>query len=450
MLSDFSRENGKALELEMEWFGKVLETRIEQYFHKKEPPVDPLSIPAPDHRAKASSYVDIVNRYRLGAAERLVLMLALAPDVNPLLLDVFFTKNKTFDRPFTEFGGVPGKRHGGFIPTVETAFFLLTGGDLSLRLHFSSLFEHRHVFRRRHIFDLEFEDKSEPFSSTPLRLNQDILDMLTLGRPRDPETGADFPAKRLRTRMEWEDLVLCPQTLEQLKELRAWLDHGDALIDDWKMEKIIKPGYRCLFFGPPGTGKTLTATLLGKLNSRNVYCIDLSRLVSKYIGETEKNLERVFTRAEKRNWILFFDEADALFGKRTRISDAHDRYANQETAYLLQRLEDCPNMVILASNMKSNIDEAFSRRFQSTVYFPIPRKKERFMLWSQGFSPISTLDESIDLDRISSDYELAGGSIVNVIRYCSLMAIRKNTTVISHGDLMAGVRREYEKGGRTA
>ena len=131
------------------------------------------------------------------------------------------------------------------------------------------------------------------------------------------------------------------------------------------MRKRVKPGYRALFHGPPGTGKTLTATLLGKHTGRPVFRIDLSRVVSKYIGETEKNLSRLFDKAEHKDWILFFDEADALFGKRTEIRDAHDKYANQEVAYLLQRIESYAGLVILATNQRGNIDEAFLRRFQA-------------------------------------------------------------------------------------
>jgi SpoVK/Ycf46/Vps4 family AAA+-type ATPase len=193
----------------------------------------------------------------------------------------------------------------------------------------------------------------------------------------------------------------------------------------------------------------LTAGLLGKVSGRPVYRIDLSQLVSKYIGETEKNLEKIFKQAEKRNWILFFDEADSLFGKRTNITDAHDRYANQGTAYLLQRIEDCPNVVILASNYKTNIDDAFSRRFQSTVFFPMPQKNERLKLWKQGFSPVSSLESAIDLDEIARRYEVAGGAIMNAIRYSSLMAIKKKSRVITYDDLLMGIQREFNKEGRT-
>ena len=449
MKEDLIEASGRVLELELEWFHRVLEARIEQYFQVKGEVTDPLRIEPPEHEEGETFYQGMIRHYRMNQAERLVLMLALVPDIKPHLLDIFFTRNKNFDRGFTEFGGILGNTHSGFIPTIETAYFLLCGGSIPLRLRFAEFFEKQHIFQRFHILDIDFKHSGEPFAGTPLRLSHDVLDMLILGYVRDPETTIDFPARRLYTGMEWDDIVFSSQTREQLEELQAWLAHETELLDGWKFRKYIKPGYRCLFYGPPGTGKTLTAGLLGKVSGRPVYRIDLSQLVSKYIGETEKNLERIFKDAEKRNWILFFDEADSLFGKRTNISDAHDRYANQGTAYLLQRIEDCPNVVILASNYKSNIDEAFSRRFQSTVFFPMPQKRERLKLWQQGFSPVSSLESAIDLDEIAERYEMAGGAIINAIRYSSLMAIKKESRVIAYDDLIMGIQREFNKEGRT-
>jgi SpoVK/Ycf46/Vps4 family AAA+-type ATPase len=204
-----------------------------------------------------------------------------------------------------------------------------------------------------------------------------------------------------------------------------------------------------LFYGPPGTGKTLTASLLGKMFNLDVYRIDLSMVISKYIGETEKNLEKVFKRAENKNWILFFDEADALFGKRTNITDSHDKYANQEIAYLMQRLEDYPGLVIMASNMRNNVDEAFTRRLQSVIYFQKPQPKERLKIWTHAFSEESQPPGTDEMERIAQLYELSGGSIMNVVQYASLMALNRNEKIISTGDVIEGIKREYRKEGKT-
>ncbi len=179
-----------------------------------------------------------------------------------------------------------------------------------------------------------------------------------------------IPMQRITTERKWEDLVLSDQAMKDLEEIVVWTRHRQTVLEDWRLKRRLKPGFCSFFYGPPGSGKSLTAALLGKKTGLEVYRVDLSRAVSKYIGETEKNLARLFDQAKSRNWILFFDEADALFGKRTKVSDAHDRYANQVLAYLLQRIEDYPGIAILASNLNARKDEAFTRRFQSVIHFP--------------------------------------------------------------------------------
>jgi SpoVK/Ycf46/Vps4 family AAA+-type ATPase len=215
------------------------------------------------------------------------------------------------------------------------------------------------------------------------------------------------------------------------------------------MHQKLRPGFTSLFHGPPGTGKTFSACLLGKHCGCDVYKIDLSMIVSKYIGETEKNLAKIFDLAEHKRWILFFDEADALFGKRTKVDDAHDRYANQEISFLLQRIEEFHGVIILASNLKTNIDDAFIRRFESIIYFPMPKAAERLSIWKNAFSPKTTLENSIDLGRIAENYELSGGTIMNVVRYASLKALSRNADIILLEDLEEGIRREFLKEGRS-
>ena len=222
------------------------------------------------------------------------------------------------------------------------------------------------------------------------------------------------------------------------------------LSEKWRgLEKSIKPGYRSLFYGPPGTGKTLTATLIGAELGVDVYRIDLSMVVSKYIGETEKNLANVFDQAENKDWILFFDEADALFGKRTQTSSSNDRYANQEVSYLLQRVEDFSGIVILATNLKANIDEAFARRFQSLVYFPMPDAEQRQRLWNSTLNGKVRLDEGVDLQQLAHDYELTGGAITNVVRYGAINALQMQRETICCEDLVTGVIKELRKEGKT-
>jgi SpoVK/Ycf46/Vps4 family AAA+-type ATPase len=272
--------------------------------------------------------------------------------------------------------------------------------------------------------------------------------LVTRGREDAPAYDEFFPARRVQTELEWSDLVLPSSTLEQLEEIRDWLLYGRTLLLDWGMSSRLRPGYTSLFCGPPGTGKTLSACLLGRLCNSEVYKIDLSMVVSKYIGETEKNLSRVFNQAEHRGWILFFDEADALFGKRTKIEDSHDRYANQEVSFLLQRIEEFDGVVILASNLRHNIDDAFLRRFQSVVQFPMPASPERLRIWREAFPEKATLEQELDLPRIADRYELSGGTIVNVTRYAALRALARGDRIIRAADVEEGIRRELQKEGR--
>ncbi len=449
MKTDPFVQNATALNNELDWLFQVLDTRIKLHFGEACEYPDVFAMQPPQLDASASNFGRFVAHYELNQAERLVLVLALAPHIRPQLLDVLFTKNSVSNRDFTEFGGRSGESFGGFLPTAETALFLLSGTDLAQRFSYTYLFDAEHIFAEHGILGLDKVQYGEPHLNGVLTVNREIIDLVTTGRVGRPVFGADFPAKRISTEMEWDDLVLDAATLDQVLEIRTWLEHGETLLHELGLGRKIKPGYRSLFFGPPGTGKTLTASLLGKTFGRDVYRIDLSAVISKYIGETEKNLEKIFQKAELRDWILFFDEADALFGKRTKISSSHDRFANQEVSYLLQRVEDYPGVVILASNMRANLDDAFVRRFQSIIHFPMPDASERHQLWRSAFSEKTDLAEKIDLKEIAGRYELSGGSIMNVVRFATLRALERGERLITDYDLQDGVRKEFQKEGKT-
>jgi len=450
-LQDKLTANATTLERELSWLASVIEARVTA--HR----ADDLSVNCSDGSVLAppeldsdeSMYASFIHHYQMDVEERIVALLALVPHIRPQLLDVFYQVKPSLQRGFTEFGGIQGKLHGGFLPTGETAMFLLAGLSLQRRWEYERVFERDHFFARHHILWLESVPAGEPRLSGPLMLAEEIVDFLTNGEMRKPDYSRDFPAKLITTDMEWNDLVLPPHTLEQLNELEVWIQYEPVLMQEWGLGRRLRPGYKCLFYGPPGTGKTLAASLLGKRVGRDVYRVSLSAVVSKYIGETEKNLERIFERAENMNCLLFFDEADSLFGKRTSVSDAHDRYANQEVSYLLQRIEDFPGVVILASNYSNNIDEAFMRRFQAVVPFAMPNAEDRARIWQDSFSDQCHLGETVSIQEIAQQYELTGGGIMNVVRYASLMAIAAHSHVIQREDIIHGIRREIQKEGKT-
>ena len=441
--------NAQDLLKEIEWFSQVVDTRMKLHHGQQCDYQNIFEINPPALEEDKSVFAEFIRFYQFSFSERIILMLALLPHIYPQLLDSFFSRNQTTERGHTEFGGLKGTAHSGFLPTGETALFLLAGNDLGKRFKLQQLFDSDHVFRQHKVVSLSPSPANEPFFSGQLLINDEYVDFFTGGKLRKPAFSMDFPAKRISTTLDWDDLVLDAHTLQQLSEIKIWLEHGGKLMNDWEMKKRLKPGYKALFHGPPGTGKTLTAGLFGKLANTDVYRVDLSMVISKYIGETEKNLEKVFSKAENKNWILFFDEADALFGKRTTISDAHDKYANQEIAYLLQRLEDYNGLVILSSNMRSNVDEAFGRRLQSIIHFPVPKFAERLRLWTQAFSHHTIFAPDVDLELVAVKFELAGGSIINVVQYASLMALHRHENVIRYPDILEGIKKEFKKEGKT-
>jgi len=281
-------------------------------------------------------------------------------------------------------------------------------------------------------------------------MSREWAERLTLGRSAAPAFSAEFPARRIETTLDWDDLVLPASVQQQLEELLRWTRHHRQLVSEWGFGGRFRPGYRALFHGASGTGKTFAATLLGKSTGREVYRVDLSVVVSKYIGETEKNLSSLFDVANhQRDWILFFDEADALFGKRTAVKDSHDRYANQEVSYLLQRVEEYDGLCILGSNLRANIDDAFLRRFNAIVRFPEPGPEERYQIWRRALPTRG--DESVReaLLQAVKAYDLNGGGIVNVAHFAAIEALAAERHDISLEDLELGIRREVEKEGKT-
>ncbi|SRR5579884_567151 len=256
-------------------------------------------------------------------------------------------------------------------------------------------------------------------------------------------------ARAITPRATWDDLVLPESLLQQLREIIAQVRHRPQVFHHWGFEKklLLGKGTYILFMGPSGTGKTLAAEVLAQTLGRDLLKVDLSAVVSKYIGETEKNLQRIFSGAERSDAILFFDEADALFGKRSEVKDAHDRYANIEINYLLQRLEEYEGIVILATNFAQNIDDAFSRRIQMSLVFPFPNEASRMEIWKKHLPKEAPLAEEVDLGFLASQFKISGGNIRNIVLNAAFLAAAEGAPIgMMH--LLQATRREYEKLGK--
>ncbi|WP_087149440.1 ATP-binding protein [Algoriphagus resistens] len=434
---------GKEIQNIVSYLQAITSQRLENYFGEK------VISPFPDFELSGSSPLsNFLQHYKLSRSEITLLISALVPHILPGFFDRIIQKFLPNGGDFPEFGGVKVDQHRGMIPTGETVLFLLAGMDIQERLSYFSLFDQSNPLIKHHIVSLNPVKTGEPRLGGTLIMDSEYVEVFISGKISLPTLSINFPAEHLQTQMTWEDLVLPEQVWNQINELQIWLKHKESLLTEFDLGRKIKPGYRALFYGPPGTGKTVTATLLGKYTGREVFRIDLSMIVSKYIGETEKNLSALFDKAENKDWILFFDEADAIFGKRTGVRDAHDKYANQEVSYLLQRIESYNGLVILASNFKNNIDTAFIRRFNSIIYFPTPKAEERLMIWKKTLPEQFILEDESILKELAQQYELTGSHILNIVQYISLASLENKSYSLSREMIVKSIKREMEKEGK--
>ncbi|MFD8141964.1 ATP-binding protein [Streptomyces sp. NPDC059708] len=268
------------------------------------------------------------------------------------------------------------------------------------------------------------------------------------GARRQSASGLEGRTRRVRPAVDWGDLVLPPGPLAQLRELALRARHRDRVLGDWRLSAGGGRGRGVLglFAGDSGTGKTLSAEVVAADLGLDLYVVQLSSVVDKYVGETEKNLERIFTEADRTDAVLLFDEADAVFGKRSEVKGAHDRYANMESSYLLQRLESFDGIAVLTTNLRANIDEAFTRRLDLVVDFPFPDAGQRLALWRHGLAHVPSA-AGVDPAALARDFELAGGSIRSAVVTAAYLAAGRDGEVTAE-DLLEGARREYRKAGR--
>jgi SpoVK/Ycf46/Vps4 family AAA+-type ATPase len=282
----------------------------------------------------------------------------------------------------------------------------------------------------------------------PSQQEPKIQDLLDAGRALTSPQVGKF-AIRVEPRYSWNDIVLPPEKAQKLRHIASWIKHRRLVHRDWGFGRKLSrgKGLNVLFTGPSGTGKTMAAEVLAGELSLDLYQIDLSTVVSKYIGETEKNLSAIFHEAEQTQTLLFFDEADALFGKRTEVKDAHDRYANIEVNYLLQRVEQYEGVVILATNLQQNLDDAFLRRMQEVLEFPFPDAELRERIWRGHFPKGAPTAADIDFRFLAQNFKWCGGNIKNIVLSAAFLAARESKP-ISMSHLILATRAEYQKEGK--
>ena len=440
--------NLKGLIEELDWLAAVLEARLDEVYVPDTQPLE--TIPEPPASNSESPYGSFVIEHQLDKFDRLLLITALAPAVMPQL---FNSRMINVERPYIPahpgFGGWIDKHFVFFTPTVGTVLRLYTGSNSREQLELLSVLRAGSKLTRMQVLNILREEKrvsASDFSNYSLLLAPEYVQYFLEGTPPRPDFGSDFPATLIESQLAWEDLVLPETVWRQIKRVMHWVEYGPALLqaDRWK----INPSFPVLFYGSPGTGKTLTAKLIGKYTGKLVFRVDLSTVVSKYIGETEKNLAILFDRAQGKDWILFFDEADALFGKRTDIKDSNDKWANLELSFLLQRIEEYSGLVILASNLKDNIDKALTRRFQAIVEFPRPDKNAQVKLWEKLLPRGFSYAANVDLPSLCK-YSFSGANIANVLKIGCLETLAEGERELTNELLRRVIREELAKENRT-
>jgi hypothetical protein len=286
---------------------------------------------------------------------------------------------------------------------------------------------------RRRCAEVPVVDNRDLFAACRLQSNRKLSDL----------------SRKIDARFTWEDIVLPKEQMAQLHSICTYVRHRTLVLEHWGFDRKLSlgKGINALFAGPSGTGKTMAAEVIAQELQLDLYKIDLSTVISKYIGETEKNLARIFGEAETSNAILFFDEADALFGKRSEVKDSHDRYANIEISYLLQKIEEYQGVSILATNLRQNMDEAFVRRLSMTIHFPMPDETHRRTIWEQTWPADAPQGTDLDLGFVAQRFRLSGGNIRNIVLGAAFFAAADDRTIgMCH--VIRAVREELHKMGK--
>ncbi len=411
---------------EMDWLRMLIEYRCKELVQATNVLSQHNSLNLPT--LQDGIYAGLIEKYKLDDVGRVILALAFATEFDQSIFIPILKLRQLNAKQNMHFGGCVDDARNMFFPSFQTVLFLLAGNNSAQKIKFASQLCQGHVLLDEQII--------YSIGDAPLGMQNTIeLDgayykyILTGEKPR-LDHGRHFPAKLHITSATMDDIVLGKRARDKILPLAYYMLASKKLFYENGGHKFRK-GFIALLYGPPGTGKTYLAGILANTYKKDIYRVDLSQVVSKYIGETEKNLELLFNRLEGKDCILFFDEADALFGKRGEVKDAHDRFANQEVSYLLQRIENFDGLVLLATNHQGNMDEAFMRRINIMVDINRPQKEERMALWKfylpQGYS-----FSSPDLLRyLSEKYGYTGANIRNIMEMLSLEMHEKNTKTIS-------------------
>ncbi len=392
------------------------------------PPEDPPAIPGLGCYCDPGPLADLIERAGLDAVDALVVVAALAPTIDAQWRGWY----RQLDHAPADFG-----------LTIDAAR-VLAAASFGARLRVTE-----RLRPAAPLVEMGVVEVHAHHHHSEVVLTEHVRDFLLGMAPVPPEMSTTFPAVPLTTVHDRGSLVVRKDIGDLLDRIANRIRFEHRVVVDWGLGERLDHarGLVALFHGPPGTGKTLAAAVVAKSAGLDAYRVDMQACVSKYIGETEKNLDRVFRRAEAERCLLFFDEADAFFGRRTEVHDAHDRYANHDVSYLLQRVEQHPGVVVLATNLPAALDEAFERRIDVDVEFVRPGRAERMQLW-KGLIPDSMpVDVDVDLARLADRFDLSGGEIRNAVveaAYCAAV----EDAAVGQRHFEHGVATQFARSGR--
>lgn len=439
----------QSLKNELQWLKQVMLYQISIHLRSKGVKAVGMTdnFPSPPVLEHQDAFDSFVSENKLSTEERLLLILGLSVHQQFDFFEPFI--RDSFRKPiiYPDLGlSYQGSYHKGFIPTGETVLFLLSKPDQPNMEFVEELFNESQFLIKHNILWLEKrQDDLAPLSGylavNPLFLNQVENKKIALSG-----LFQELPVQLLYSPLNDDELVLDNHARKQLQQLQSSINqHRHAKPE--KNEALAEKGILAVFAGDKGTGKTLAAILTGKKTGHALYRIDMSLVASKYIGETEKNLSQLFRAAEKNSWILYFDEADALFGKRTNVKDAHDRYANQEISYLLQQIDKQKLIIIISVSTKSILDKELLDRCDAVIHFQSPTTKVMYRLWKRALPQSDILNNPSDkvLQSISKHFDIPAGIIPSVVQGCVEDCFKRKHIRITSAQIISGIQREVKR-----
>lgn len=439
MLNKLSEQNYEYLSAYIDWFnqvGSILENKA----------YNPNDLPELPSNIEGDPIVCFFEENKFDFEYQISLVVLLIDYYFPELMQPFlplFAKEKTR----MLIGGRISAHVKRFEPSMRTILYLLSGTNVTKRIAYSHILEEfsNELFT---LGVLEWKYADAKTCNSPIKISENFRLAMLGQKTVRLDSGDNFPARYSATKFEFDEVILSPETIGELQPMLAYLRVRKEILNDDELKKLVKPCFMTVFSGFPGTGKTLAAKTIGKMFNMPTYTLELSRVVSKYIGEFEKSIDKVLTRFSGKECILFIDEADSIFSKRLEnVEDAKDKYVNQEMAYLLQRLEDYEGVIILASNVanfKRQIDNAMLRRIRNVVQFSSPRYSERIQLWQNALPKSFKYEENL-ADKLALNFQLSGASIYSIVSELIICVVEKKIETVTYEVIKPFLEADFRK-----